>query len=124
MDILCVSDNSIIKEFCTSIHQILPKCRYTTKGMERVTLELIKKLKKTCLSFGKPLRESLKAFNKAKYLIFKQSERMDGTSKKALDALLKQHPALKEYRNMTVSLGEIYREPYELVDEHQIDALS
>ena len=124
LDILCAIDNSVIKEFCTLIHQILPKRRYTAKGMERVKLELIKKLKKMCLSFRKPLRESLTAFNKAKYLIFKQPERMDGTSKEALDALLKQHPALKEYRNMTVSLGEIYREPYELVDGHQIDALS
>ncbi|MHA1283264.1 MAG: hypothetical protein ACTSQP_12225 [Promethearchaeota archaeon] len=91
--------------------------------MLRVQLELIKKLKKMCLSFRRPLKESLTAFNKEKYLIFKQPERMNAASKTALDALLKHHPVLKEYRDMTISVGEIYRESYEFVEGHQIDAL-
>jgi len=123
LEILSGSDNCVIKEFCTSIHRISPKLNYIVKEMLRVQLELIKKLKKMGLSFRKPLKESLTAFNKEKYLIFKQPERMDAASKTALDALLKRHPALKEYRDMTVSVDGIYREPYELVDGHQIDAL-
>ena len=42
---------------------------------------------------------------------------------KFLDSFLRSFPELKEYSDMTLSLGEIYRDPVNKIDGHQIDNL-
>ena len=49
---------------------------------------------------------------------------MTEAAEEHLKKFLDRHPSLKEYHEMTLMVGEIYREPYHLVDGRQIDALT
>jgi len=115
---------SILTEFCDALRGKVPKRRFTIKGRNRVQVELLKKLKTLCVHIRKPLQEEVASFSKEKFLIFKQPEKVTEEVQEALKKFLDQHPALKEYREMTLNVGELYREPYHLVDGRQIDALT
>ena len=114
----------IVKEFCDALRSTFPKRNFTIKGRSRVQGELLKKLKSLCLKFRKPLKEEAREFSKKQFLLFKQPEKVTPKIKALIEAFLKQHPDLWEYREMTLLIGEIYREPYKFVDGRQIDALS
>jgi len=113
-----------IKEFCDALRSTFPKRKFTIKGRSRVQGELLKKLKTFCLKFRKPLKEEAREFSKQQFLLFKQPEKVTPKIKIIMEEFLKQHPTLREYRKMTLMVGEIYREPYKLVDGRQIDALT
>lgn len=115
---------SILNEFYAALREKFPKRRFTIKGRNRVQGELLKKLKTLCVRVRKPLQEEVATFSKERFLIFKQPESVTEVVKKALMDFLDRHPPLKEYRKMTLMVGEIYREPYHLVDGRQIDALT
>ncbi|KKL66424.1 hypothetical protein LCGC14_2145130 [marine sediment metagenome] len=114
----------IVKEFCDTLRSKFPKRKFTIKGRNRVQGELLKKLKTLCLKCRKPLKEEAREFSKKQFLLFKQPEKVSPKAKTLIEEFLKQHPTLKEYREMTLMIGEIYRESYNLVDGRQIDALT
>jgi len=114
----------ILKEFYDTLRSKFPKRKFTIKGRNRVQGELLKKLKTLCLKFRKPLKEEAREFSKKQFLLFKQPEKVTPKAETLIEELLKQHPTLREYREMTLMIGEIYREPYNLVDGRQIDALT
>jgi len=115
---------SILSEFCEALRDKFPKRRFTIKGRNRVQGELLKKLKTFCVHVRKPLQEEVATFSNERFLIFKQPENVTETVKEHLTDFLERHPSLKEYREMTLMVGEIYREPYHLIDGRQIDALT
>ena len=114
----------ILKEFCDTLRSKFPKRKFSIKGRNRVQGELLKKLKTLCLKFRKPLKEEAREFSKKQFLLFKQPEKVTPKVKTLIEEFLNQHPTLKEYREMTLMIGEIYRESYNLVDGRQIDALT
>jgi len=114
----------ILKEFCDTLRSKFPKRKFTIKGRNRVQGELLKKLKTLCLKFRNPLKEEAREFSKNQFLLFKQPEKVTPKAEALIEEFLKQHPTLREYREMTLMIGEIYREPYNLVDGRQIDALT
>jgi len=114
----------ILKEFCDTLRSKFPKRKFTIKGRNRVQGELLKKLKTLCLKFRKPLKEEAREFSKKQFFLFKQPEKVNPKAEALIEEFLKQNPTLREYREMTLMIGEIYREPYNLVDGRQIDALT
>jgi len=115
---------SLLSEFCDALREKFPKRRLTVKGRSRVQGELLKKLKTFCISVRKPLEKEVSGFSKERFIIFKQPENVTEAVKEHLTDFLDRHPTLREYREMTLMVGEIYREPYHLVDGRQIDALT
>jgi hypothetical protein len=114
----------LVKDFYTSLLSKFPKRTFTSKGLIRVKEELVKKLKTFCLKIRKPLKEAAREFSKTQYLLFLQPEKVTSEVEARIREFLDQHPALKEYRDMTLAIGELYRTPYGLVDGWQIDALT
>lgn len=114
----------ILKEFCDALRSKFPKRKFTIKGRNRVQGELLKKLKTLCLKFRKELKEEAREFSKKQFLLFKQPEKVTPKAETLIEEFLKHHPTLREYRKMTLLIGEIYREPYNLVDGRQIDVLT
>ena len=115
---------SILSEFCGALREKFPKRRFTIKGRNRVQGELLKKLKTLCVKVRKPLQKEVTGFNKERFILFKQPENMTEAAEEHLKVFLDRHPSLREYREMTLMVGEIYRKPYHLVDGRQIDALT
>ena len=113
-----------VKEFCDALRSKFPKRKFTIKGRNRAQGELLKKLKTLCVSFRKPLKEEAREFSKKQFLLFKQPEKVTPKVEAIIEEFLKQHPTLREYREMTLTIGEIYREPYKVIDGRQIDALT
>lgn len=114
---------SLLSEFCDALREKFPKRKFTIKGRNRVQGELLKKLKTLCVKVRKPLQKEVSGFSKERFILFKQPEKMTKKAEEQLINFLNRHPSLKEYREMTLMVGEIYREPYHLVDGRQIDAL-
>lgn len=115
---------SILSEFCGALREKFPKRKFTVKGRNRVQGELLKKLKTLCVNVRRPLQEEVSGFSKERFIIFKQPENVTEAVREHLMDFLDRHPSLNEYREMTLMVGEIYREPYHLVDGRQIDALT
>jgi len=115
---------SLLSEFCSALREKFPKRKFTVKGRSRVQGELLKKLKTLCVKVRKPLQKEVSGFSKERFIIFKQPENVTEEVKEHLTDFLNRHPSLREYREMTLMVGEIYREPYPLVDGRQIDALT
>lgn len=113
----------LLQEFCSALRSKCPKRKFTTKGLERVQVELLKKLKTLCLRFRTPLKEKAREFSKKQFFLLLQPEKLTPTVVALIEEFLAQHPTLRKYREMTIKIGEIYRTPYQLVDGHQIDAL-
>ncbi|MHA1146612.1 MAG: transposase [Promethearchaeota archaeon] len=115
---------SILSEFCDALREKFPKRKFTLKGRSRVQGELLKNLKTLCVKVRKPLQKEVSEFSKERFILFKQPEKVSEAVKEHLEDFLERHPSLRGYREMTLSIGEIYREPYHLVDGRQIDALT
>lgn len=115
---------TMVSEFCEALREKCPKRRFTSKGRNRVQAELLKKLKTLCVKMRKPLQKEVSGFSKERFIIFKQPEKMTEQAEEQLKDFLERHPSLREYREMTLMIGEIYREPYHMVDGRQIDALT
>ncbi|MBA7626905.1 hypothetical protein ES703_34363 [subsurface metagenome] len=109
--------------FYDMLLKLMPKKRFTQKGMLRIKKEVLKKLKTYYLWFRKPMDEISIQFYHDLYVIFFQPEKMTPKRKDLLEMLLSAHPDLKIYRELTLLLGELSRLPVEDIDGHQIDDL-
>jgi len=105
------------------ISEKLPKRQLTVKGMKRLKLELLKKLKKYYRQFRFILETESSEFYKYHWVLFFQPERLTPKREQRLNEFLAKYPSLREYREMTLLVGEIYRKSIHDIDGHQIDDL-
>jgi len=112
-----------ISNFCSKIKRILPKGKITNKGQIRIKNEILKKLKALFLSYRSVLEQKNKKFNKDYWVLFCQPEKMTEKRIILLNEFISDYPELKEYRQITLSIGEIYRQKISEVDGYQIDEL-
>lgn len=115
--------NENIKEFQSKIKNILPKGIITSKGQVRIKNEILKKLKGLFLSCRSKLELKSKKFNKDYWVLFCQPERMTEKRIILLNEFISNYSELEEYRKMTLSIGEIYRQNISEVDGSQINDL-
>jgi len=112
-----------IRSFYSNLKNILPKGEITSKGQIRIKNEILKKLKSLFLAYRSKLEQKNKKFNKDYWILFCQPERMTEKRKTLLKEFISNYPELEEYRQMTLSIGEIYRQNISEVDGSQIDEL-
>ncbi len=110
--------------FSNALLKVMPKKRFTEKGMLRVKKELLKKLKTFFLEHRKPIDDESIKFHHNSQAIFFQPENVTPKRKERLASLLTSHPELKTYREMTLLVGEISRHPLDEIDGHQIKELA
>jgi len=115
--------NDQLAKFFNNLLIVLPKKRFTEKGMLRVKKEILKKLKTFYLELRKPIDEESVQFHHGSHVIFFQPEKLTFKRKEKLASLLTRHPELKKYREMTLLVGELSRLPYDKIDGHQIEEL-
>lgn len=113
----------IYHAFTEKIREKLPKGRMTLKGMQRLKIELLRKLKKLYLNFRSLLEAESLHFHKNYWFLFIQPEKLSKGRIQPLNEFLTKYPSLQEYRDMTLLVGEIYRKPIHDIDGHQIDDL-
>lgn len=113
-----------IQEFCASLQRATPKRRPTAKGQVRAQAEVLKKLKALILGYRATLAEESRAFYKDHWFLFFQPERLNEKRSQRLAAFLAKYPALQEYRDLTLLMGELYRRDPADIDGHQIDDLA
>ena len=113
-----------IQKFCASLQRATPKRRPTAKGQARAHTEVLKKLKSLFLGFRATLAEESRAFYKDHWFLFFQPERLTEKRSQRLAAFLAKYPALQQYRDLTLLVGEIYRRDPADIDGHQIDDLA
>ncbi len=116
-------DSAEFNYFVLKIREKLPKSRMTVKTIVRIKNELLKKLKTLFLQFRSKLESESKIFFKNHWLIFVQPERMTEERKSVLRNFLEKNPSLKEYREMTLQVGGIYRKSIEEITGNEIDGL-
>ena len=109
--------------FFLAIRKGIPVRRITVKGRDRLKLEILRKLKTLFHGFRKDLETENARFHKNHWLLFFQPENLTDKRKERLSAFLTEYPALQEYREMTLLVGEIYRKNVADIDGHQIDDL-
>lgn len=109
--------------FCRSLQATLPKRRPTRKGQVRSQAEVLKKLKTLFLACRSALQEEGLAFYRDHWVLFFQPERLTAKRAARLAAFLAKYPALQEYRDLTLLVGQIYRLDPANIDGHQIDTL-
>lgn len=101
----------------------LPKRQLTKKGMKRLKIELLKRIKKVYLEERRKLEAASKEFHKDHWIIFFQPEKMTEKRKERLQEFLNKYPQLQEYQEITRQVGSIYRKPIESIDGTEIDSL-
>jgi len=109
--------------FSNALLKVMPKKRFTEKGMLRVKKELLKKLKSFYLELRKPIDDESVQFHHISQVIFFQPENLTLKREEKLASLLTSHPDLTKYREMTLLVGEISRLPLDEIDGHQIKDL-
>ncbi|TKJ22032.1 MAG: hypothetical protein CEE42_13360 [Promethearchaeota archaeon Loki_b31] len=109
--------------FSDALLKVMPKKRFTEKGMLRVKKELLKKLKTFFLELRKPIDDESIKFYYDSHVIFFQPENVTLKRKEKLASLLTCHSELKKYREMTLLVGEISRLPPGEINGHQIKDL-
>ncbi len=102
--------------FVALMREKLPKREPTQKGVHRLKIELLKRLKKYFLFKRKPFEEKQREFNKNKYILFYSPENLDSARIKLLSDFLDKYPSLNKYRLLTLRVGSIYRLPLEKVN--------
>ena len=109
--------------FSNNMLNVIPKKRFSEKGMFRVKKEILKKLKTFYLGHRKPIDKESVQFHHDYHVIFFQPEKLTLKRKEKLNSFLTCHPELKKYREMTLMVGEISRLHYDEIDGHQIKDL-
>jgi len=110
--------------FSNALLKVMPKKRFTEKGMLRVKKEVLKKLKTFFLEHRKPIDDESIEFYHNSQVIFFQPENLTPKRKEKLALLLTFHPELQTYREMTLLVGEISRLSLNKIDGHQIRDLT
>jgi hypothetical protein len=106
-----------------SLKDKLPKKTRTDAAMSRIKPELLKKLKTLYRECEEPLKDQQCVFNKQRWTIFYQPERLNPKRVKFLTQFLAKYPELQTYRDLTLSVGSIYRLPNEFVSSRLITDL-
>ncbi len=115
--------NDQLANFSDNMLNVMPKKRFTEKGMLRVKKEILKKLNTYYLELRKPIDEESVQFHHDFHIVFFQPEKLTLKRKEKLVSFLTLHPELKKYREMTLLVGELSRLPYDKIDGHQIEDL-
>ena len=118
------SDTRIeISSFASNMERKLPKRAITEKAYMRTMKELFKKLKTLYLYFRKPLQQEKKRFNKKRWALFYQPEKLNPKRARLLTKLLQMYPELESYRDLTLTIGSIYRLPQNMIHDNIINDL-
>jgi hypothetical protein len=112
---LRISPNLSVLSFAMSLEAKIPKNACTQAGMTRLKAEILKKLKTLSRDCCAPLKDQQTEFNKQRWAIFYQPERLTPERAQLLCEFLQKYPELEPYRDLTLSVGSIYRLPPELV---------
>jgi hypothetical protein len=112
-----------ISTFAINIEEKIPKRVTTEKAYNRTVKEVLKKLKTLYLSFRKPIEKEKKRFNKKRWAIFYQPEKLTIERAQLLTKLLNTYPELDSYRDLTLTIGSIYRLPQKMIHENLINDL-
>jgi len=112
-----------LASFSEKIGKLIPKTRFTQKGMLRIKKEILKKVKTYYLWFRKSMDEESVQFYRDFHVIFFQPEKLTPERIELLESFLIAHPDLTVYREMSLLLGELSRLPPNDIDGHQIDDL-
>lgn len=115
--------NDQLANFSDNMLNVMPKKRFTEKGMLRVKKEILKKLNTYYLELRKPIDKESVQFHHDFHIVFFQPEKLTLKRKEKLVSFLTLHPELKKYREMTLLVGELSRLPYDKIDGHQIEDL-
>lgn len=115
--------NDQLSNFSNNMLNVMPKKRFTEKGVLRVKKEILKKLKTYYLELRKPIDEESVQFHHDFHIVFFQPEKLTLKRKEKLASFLTLHPELKKYREMTLLVGELSRLPCDKIDGHQIEDL-
>lgn len=120
---LHLTDPALFEGFVQQVQAHYPKHALTEKGRVRLTTQILKKFKTLFLKCRSILEDQSHAFYKDHWTIFFQPEKLTPERKRRLERFLSRYPELREYRDMTVRLGEIYRKNIDAIDGDQIDKL-
>ena len=112
-----------IKAFAMAIEEHLPTRSTTQKAYIRTVLDLFKKLKTFYAEARRPIKTQQTKFNKRKWALFYQPENLNLDRVKLLTRFLAIYPELQPYRDLTLSMGSIYRLPLTLLKDQLIDQL-
>lgn len=112
-----------VVSFGLSLKDKLPKKARTDATMGRIKPELLKKIKTLYRECEEPLKDQQREFNKQRWAIFYQPERLNPKRVKILTHFLVKYPELQCYRDLTLNIGSIYRLPNELVSSRLITDL-
>ena len=123
IDSLVREPEDIYQSFCTKLREKLPKRQLTLKGRDRLKLAVFQRLRRFYLDFRAALEAESTWFYRNYWLLFYQPEHLTEERTRRLNAFLTKYPALQEYRDMTLLVGEIYRKDASEIDGHQIDDL-
>lgn len=113
-----------LADFSKKMHEVMPKKRFTEKGMFRLKNEMLKKLKTYFLGHRKPMDDESVQFHHDCNVIFFQPENLTPKRQEKLDTFLTVYPELRAYREMTLIVGEISRLPLDEIDGRQIETLT
>jgi len=103
--------------------KLIPKHRFTKKGMFRAKQELLKKAKTYSVWHRHQLDDKSVQFYREMNAIFFQPEHLTIKRQDLLTSLITTHPELSVYRTMTLLVGELSRRPLDEINGHQIDDL-
>lgn len=115
----CDSDLGVVS-FSLSIKDKLPKKAQTELAMNRLKIDLLRKLKTLYREYDEPIKDQQHTFSKQRWSIFYQPNRLTPKRANVLHQFLIKYPELNCYRDLTLSVGSIYRLPNELVSDHLI----
>ncbi len=112
-----------ISTFATNLENKFPKQTTSEKAYNRTVKEVLKKLKTLYLSFRKPIEKEKRSFNKKRWALFYQPEKLTVKRAQLLTKLLESYPELNSYRDLTLTIGSIYRLPQNMIHENLITDL-
>lgn len=118
-----VSPELPIKAYALSLKDKLPKNARNLKTMQRLKPEILKKLKTLYRECQQPLKEEQRRFNKTRWALMYQPEHLNSKRAEFLTQFLTKYPELNSYRDLTLSIGSIYRLPNEFVYTKMLDSL-
>lgn len=116
-------NDSNLRNYATKISTMLPKRGLTEKSMLRIKIILLCILKDYYRSYRKILEEKSSNFFRNHWIILKNPEKQTNNHIKLLNEFLKQYPELKEYRDIVLQVGDIFRAKIEDIDGHRIENL-
>jgi transposase len=121
---LIISKNNLATlAFALAMEEKLPKKVSTLKSYKRCVNELLRKLKTLYLDSRRPIEREKIQFNRRRWVIYYQPEKLNPARAKIVLKFLQEYPELSAYRDLTLSIGSLYRLPLALVKNNLITDL-